>query len=181
MVEAFLVAVVLAAEPEPIAFDAAVQRALSAHPAMRIAQQDVARALAQVELTRAPSLPTLAVNGTFTRLDDDRRLGDRLVLGKEQLSGNVQLGVPLINTPRWAQWLRAANGAEAAQATADDVRRQVALAAARAWLTVLGAAWCWRRRARVTRRRPTTTSRRSASRAASARASICSARRRSSR
>lgn len=138
MVEAFLLAVVLAAEPEAISFDAAVQRALAAHPALRLAEQDVARALAQVELTRAPSLPTLALNGTFTRLDGDRRLADRLVLGKEQLSGNVQLAVPVVNTPRWAQWYRASKSSDATRATADDVRRQVAISAARAWLTVLG-------------------------------------------
>jgi outer membrane protein TolC len=104
---------------------------------MRVAEQDAARALAQLEQARAPSLPTLGATGTFTRLDDDRRLGDRLLLGKEQLSANVQVAVPLVNTPRWAQWYRASKSADAARATADEVKRQVALGAARAWLAVL--------------------------------------------
>ncbi len=138
MVETIFLSVALAAAtPSPIGFAEAVQRALSTHPAMRLAEQDAARALAQVEQARAPSLPTLAANGTFTRLDDDRRLADRLVLGKEQLSANVQVAVPLINTPRWAQWYRSSKAADAARATADDVKRQVAVNAARAWLTVL--------------------------------------------
>jgi outer membrane protein TolC len=124
--------------PEHVTFTDAVQRALAHHPAMRVAEQDTARAMAQLEQARAPSLPTLNANGTFTRLDDDRRLGDRLVLGKEQLSANVQLSAPLINTPRWAQWYRASKAVEAMQATSADVKRQVAVNAARAWLSVLG-------------------------------------------
>lgn len=137
MVESFIALVLSAASPQAVGFSDAVQRALTNHPAMRVAEQDAARALAQLEQARAPSLPSLAANGTFTRLDDDRRLADRLVLGKEQLSGNLQLSVPLINTPRWAQWYRASKAADGARATADDVKRQVAVAAARAWLAVL--------------------------------------------
>jgi outer membrane protein len=135
----FLVAILLTAgaNPEPIGFASAVERALAHHPAMRIAEQDAARAMAQLEQARAPSLPTLGGTGTFTRLDDDRRLPDRLVLGKEQLSANLQVAVPLVNTPRWAQWYRASQSVDAARATADDVKRQVALGAARAWLSVL--------------------------------------------
>lgn len=132
-----LLAVALAAAPTPISFEEAVRRALSQNPSMRVAEQDAARALALLEQARAPSLPTLGVNGTFTRLDDDRRIGDRLVLGREQVNGNVQVGVPLVNTPRWAQWYRASKSLDAAKATAADVKRQVAVAAARAWLAVL--------------------------------------------
>lgn len=137
MAELVLALVLTAAAPQPIGFSEAVQRALAHHPAMRVAEQDAARALAQLEQARAPSLPTLSANGTFTRLDDDRLRSGILVASKEQLSGNVQLAVPLVNTPRWAQWYRASKSADAARATADDVKRQVALGAARAWLAVL--------------------------------------------
>lgn len=138
MVEALLLLSLASTPPlEQIGFETAVQRALAGHPALRVAEEDAARALAQVDQARAPSLPTLSANGTFTRLDDDRRLADRLVLGKEQLSANVQVAVPLINTPRWAQWYRASKAADAVRATSDDVRRQVAVNAARAWLAVL--------------------------------------------
>lgn len=139
MVEAMLVSWCLAqaAPLERLRFEDAVQRAVSTHPAMRVAEEDAARALAQLEQARAPSLPTLGATATFTRLDDDRRLADRLVLGKEQLSANVQVVVPLVNTPRWAQWYRASKQADAVRATTADVKRQVAVSAARAWLGVL--------------------------------------------
>lgn len=137
--EAMVVTLCLAqtAPLEQLKFQEAVQRALSTHPAMRVAEEDAARAYAQLEQARAPSLPTLNATGTFTRLDDDRRLADRLVLGKEQLSANIQVAVPIVNTPRWAQWYRASKQADAVRATSDDVKRQVAVSAARAWLAVL--------------------------------------------
>lgn len=136
MVELVL-AVTLAAAPESVTFEEAVQRALARNPAMRIAQQDAARALAQLEQARAPSLPTLGVSATYVRLDADRVLQERVIVGKEQVTGNVQLQVPLVNTPRWGQWYRSSLAADAARATADDVRRVVAVNAARAWLAVL--------------------------------------------
>lgn len=137
MTDLLLSLLLAVAPPQPIGFSDAVQRALAHHPAMRVAEQDAARALAQLEQARAPSLPTLGASGTFTRLDDDRLRSGILVASKEQLSANVQLSVPLVNTPRWAQWYRASKSADAAKATADDVKRQVALGAARAWLAVL--------------------------------------------
>jgi len=130
--------VLLAAAAEPIEFQQAVDRALQAHPAMKIAEADAERALAVVEQARAPSLPSLTANGTYTRLDAERAIGDRVVQPRDALNGNLQLNVPLIAPQRWAQWWRAKNSANAQRATSDDVRRQVALTAARTWLSVLG-------------------------------------------
>lgn len=132
-----LLAVVLAAAPRPISFDDAVKDALARHPALRVAEQDAARALAQLEQARAPSLPSLGVNGNLTVLDEERRRGELLVAPQVQTTANAQLAVPLLNTPRWAQWYRSSQALDAARATAADVKRQVAVAAARAWLSVL--------------------------------------------
>lgn len=132
-----VLALLLSAAPPAISFDDAVKRALEHHPAMRLAEQDAARAMALVEQARAPSLPTLVANGSYSRLDDDRLRNGIVLANKDQLSANLQLAVPLVNTPRWATWYRAAQAADAAKATAADVKRQVALGAARAWLGVL--------------------------------------------
>lgn len=121
----------------PIGFDEAVARALSSNPALRSAEADRSRAQAQVEQARAPSLPSLSAGLTATRLDADRVLNDRVIAAANQLSGNVALQVPLVATNRWAQWRRASASAEAVGRTSNDVRRQVALGAARAWLAVL--------------------------------------------
>ncbi|MBL8952243.1 MAG: TolC family protein [Myxococcaceae bacterium] len=135
---------VLLAAAEPVEFQQAIDRALRQNPALRVAEADVDRAWALVEQQRAPSLPTLALNGTYTRLDADRVLADtmtgtrRLLQPADALQGNAQLAVPLIAPQRWANWWRASNNAKAQVATSEDVRRQVALNAARTWLSVLG-------------------------------------------
>lgn len=121
----------------PVGFDVAVQRALEKHPALRLAADDVARADAQVEQARSGSLPSLGVNLVGTRLDADRVLNDRVIAGANQLSGNVQLIVPLVAPQRWAVWKRSAASAGAVAKNAEDARRQVALNAGRIWLQVL--------------------------------------------
>lgn len=135
MLDALLLTAALAAAP--VRFEEAVEHALARHPALRVAQQDVARARALVEQARAPSLPTLGLSATYLRLDGDRSLQERVIAGKDQLTGNVSVVAPLVNTPRWAGWYRAQLGSDAAQVGAEEVRRTVAVGAARAWLAVL--------------------------------------------
>lgn len=130
-----LLLVVLAARP--VAFDDAVTRALAQHPAMAQAQADVARADAQLEQARAPSLPTLGVNAVGTQLDADRQLSGRVLAYQTSLSANAQLQVPLFVANRWAAWRRADANADAARLGSVDARRQVAVAAGRAWLQTL--------------------------------------------
>lgn len=120
-----------------MAFDEAVRRSLENHPVMAQAKADVARADAQLEQARAPSLPTLGVNAVGTQLDADRQLGGRTLAYQTSLSGNVQLQVPLVAANRWAAWRRADANADAARAGSLDSRRQVAVAAGRAWLQTL--------------------------------------------
>lgn len=130
-----LVLLLLAAQP--VRFEEAVQQALSRHPAMRVADADAARARALVEQARAASLPSLGVNATGTQLDADRKIGTTITNPARQLSANVQLQVPLLAPQRWANWGRASATADATIALAADVKRQVAVSAARTWLQVL--------------------------------------------
>lgn len=122
---------------QPLRFEEAVQQALTTHPALRSASADTARAEAQLEQARAGSLPLLGVNAVGTQLDANRVLNDRVIAGATQLSANVQLQVPLVAARSWANWRRADATTEAVKAGALDVRRQVAVGAARAWLVVL--------------------------------------------
>lgn len=89
---AWLTLALLAAAPEVVSFDEAVKRALAQAPAIAIAELDAARSRAVLEQQRAPSLPTLGLNGSYTRLDSDRVLGDRVLASANQGNGNVSLG-----------------------------------------------------------------------------------------
>jgi outer membrane protein TolC len=132
-----LLLAVLAAQPEAIRFPQAVERSLRDNPAMRIAELDVERAWAIAGQVRAPSIPSLYGTGTYTRLDADRMVNGAIAVPKDSVNANLLLAVP-VNPNRLAQWWRSTKAAQAQRATSDDVRRQVALNAARSWLTVLG-------------------------------------------
>jgi len=124
-----------------ISLEEAVKRALARNPAAEIAAEEIHRAEALAKQVRAGWLPTLNANGTYTRLDDHRRLnGDptgRIILAKDQLSANVQLNVPLVAPRQWVAHARSKENIDVARASRMDVRREVALAAARAYLTVI--------------------------------------------
>lgn len=134
-----IAALVLGSAPvEKVSLTSAVERALSSHPAMRVAREDTHRARALLEQARAPSLPSLSASASVTLLDGDRVLQERVILARQQQSGNLQLAAPLLNTPRWATWYRASRTVDVAESSTGEAHRQVAVTAARAWLAVLG-------------------------------------------
>jgi len=92
---------------ESLSLQEAVRRAVSRHPSVAVARQEIARAEALVRAARATSLPTLTGNVMLTRLDDDRVFGNRVVAAANQQSANINLTVPLIAPQRWAAWSRA--------------------------------------------------------------------------
>jgi outer membrane protein TolC len=131
---------------EKVTLAAAVQRALDRNPSVAIAAQEVERADALITQARSGWLPILTGNGLYTRLDNDRVLKstdsagvvrvNRLV-AENQVSGNLQLTVPLVAAPAWTATGRAKSAKRTAEASAVDVRRQVAQSTARAYITVV--------------------------------------------
>lgn len=135
--------------PRPLApprldFTEAVHRALAKNPSIAVAQVEIRRAAGLLAQARAASLPTLTVNATYVRLDNDRVFGQgdmqRLVAGADQLSGNVTAAVPIVAPKAWAQWLHGHDNVRVAEISAVEVRRQVAAATGRAYLQVLAQA-----------------------------------------
>ena len=126
---------------ETITLTEAVHRALLRNPSAQVAALELERAGALLEEVRASSLPLLTANGTYTRLDSDRtrtQAGVTSVIArKSQVSANLNLSVPLIAPQRWVQWSQAAANLRTSEASNLDVRRVVALAVARAYLTVI--------------------------------------------
>ena len=120
-----------------ISFAEAVNRALALNPTSLTASLEVRRAGALVEQTRSASLPILFGNGAYTRLDADRRLDNRVISAADQLSANILFSLPLIAPRNWAQWARASSNVQVASASEQDLRRQIALAAARAYLAII--------------------------------------------
>jgi outer membrane protein TolC len=123
--------------PIRISLGDAVKRALDHNPTVTVAVAEIARADALVKEARAGWYPILTGNASLIRLDADRVSNGVVVAPEAQVIANLQLTVPLVAAPAWANTRRAESGRRIADASAADVRRQVAQATARAYLTVM--------------------------------------------
>jgi outer membrane protein TolC len=120
-----------------VTFEDAIQRTMARNPSNQLAAEDIRRSEALVQQARATWLPTLSANATYTRLDSDRVLADRVIQGADSLNANLLLTVPLISPRAWAATARAKDNREIAKLTFAETRRQVAVSAGRAYLTVI--------------------------------------------
>src|SRR5881394_1184326 len=144
---ALLLAIPLAASAQPrpaparITLDEAVRRAISRNTSVEIAVAEIQRAHALLREVRSFALPTITGNGVATLLDSARTqvtaTGTNVLQPRTSFTGNVQLLVPLVVPQRWVNWSHASEQIEIASLSADDVRRQIAVSAARAYVTVL--------------------------------------------
>lgn len=118
-------------------FEQALDRALRRNPSIETARQEILRAEALVRQARAPALPTLVGQAVGSRIDHERKIGDRTVQGAQSLAANLTLAVPLFAPQRWLQWVHARDNVELSQVSASDLRRSLALSVARAYLAVV--------------------------------------------
>ena len=120
-----------------VTWQQALDAALTRNPSAVVAAQEIERASALVREARAGWLPLLNGNGTYTRLDSARVVGGSVTTPISQWNGNLSLTVPLIAPPAWVNDSHARDNRDVATVNATDVRRQLAAAVARAYLTVL--------------------------------------------
>src|SRR3954468_3674736 len=129
------------AQPRPaparITLDEAVRRAISRNTSVEIAVAEIQRAHALLREVRSFALPTITGSGAATLLDAARASNGIEVQPRTSLTGNVQLVVPLVVPQRWVNWSHASEQVDIARLSAADVRRQIAVSAARAYVTVL--------------------------------------------
>ena len=122
-----------------LTFAEAIERALRRNPTVSVALSEIGRADALVQQARAGFFPTLAGNGSYTRLDQPRTTADKksITVDKNQWNGNLTLTVPLVAPTAWGQTWQARDNVRISEASAADVKRQLATAAARAYLAVV--------------------------------------------
>ena len=122
---------------EQVTFAQAVQRALARNPTVAVAYEEIHRFEGLMKEVRASSLPVLNGVINYTNLDADRQVGTTLAAGANQINAGLVLNLPLIVPQRWVQWAQAKNNVDVARVTAVEARRQVAIATARAYLTLV--------------------------------------------
>lgn len=131
----------LAAQPpnplERVTFEEAVTRAVRNNPSVATAAASILRAEGLLDQARAGS--RLQVNGSVvtTTLNRGVEFDGTRVTPRNQLAATLDVRMPLYAPARWARAAQAADNKEVAELSADDVRRQTALATADAYLTII--------------------------------------------
>jgi outer membrane protein TolC len=115
----------------------AVETALAHNPTAVIAYDEIRRAQAIVEQIRSNALPTVYGNGTFTQLNNARVLEGVVSEPQTSLILGATLTVPIVVPRPWAQWSQSKDQVKFARASAIDTRRVIAVAVARAYLTIV--------------------------------------------
>jgi outer membrane protein len=121
----------------PLSFDEIITMARRQNPAAAATRAQIDRAEALMRQVRAASLPTLTANAGYTRLDNDRVLGDRVLQSKDTFSANLNATVPLLAPARWGAWRRASDLYKATRKQEGATDRDIAVTAARAFFAVV--------------------------------------------
>ena len=120
-----------------VTFEDAVQRAIQANLTVQRAATAVLGAEALLAQARAAVRPSVDGAATVTMLDGERGFSGNVVQPRTQLLLAGSAGLPLLASAQWAARLQAADQVTVAKVAVDDVRRQVGVAAAEAYLAVI--------------------------------------------
>jgi outer membrane protein TolC len=122
---------------EPVTFDQAVRRALERNPTAGQAAQAILRARALLDQARSVFRPSIdGVIGT-TLIDEARGFAGNVTQPRTQSAFGATVSYPVLAASRWAARNQAADQLGIATLSAQETRRQVALAAAQAYLAVI--------------------------------------------
>ncbi len=128
--------------PQPsvrVTFAEAVQLAQDRNPTVAAAATGILRAEALIREARAATL--LQVNGRAitTTLNRSVEFQDSVVTPQHQVNAAVTADMPILAAAAWARRAQAADAKTVSELSVADIKRQVALAAADAFLTIIGA------------------------------------------
>ena len=132
-----LVGAAQAAEPPRLTLKQAIDRALTQNPRVLTQVQELARAQAQVTQVRAGALPSLTANGLYTHTPITASANGELFAAPDNVTANLTASVPLVAPQRWVQLSQQKGNARVAALAVGDVRRQVAMSVAQAFLQIL--------------------------------------------
>jgi len=121
---------------ESVSFDQAIARALEKNPSLAIAATNILRSEALLMQARAQTMPRLAVTATNTTLDTGREFSGQTVQPQNQTNFGLSAALP-IGPAQWAAKAQAMDQVEIARLSVTGARREIAVATASAYLTVI--------------------------------------------
>jgi outer membrane protein TolC len=128
-----------AVEPsmERLDFDAAIARAIEKNPSIAIASTSILRSEALLQQVRATTRPTVGGFFTNTTLDSGRGFDGLTVQPQNQSLFALNVSAPVLAAAQWAARAQAEDQIGVARLSVADIRRQIAVAAAQAYLAVI--------------------------------------------
>jgi HAE1 family hydrophobic/amphiphilic exporter-1 len=122
---------------EALSFDSAVARAIERNPNVAIAAANILRSQGLLAQIRSDAMPHLTASINNTTLDKALAFGNSEVQPRNQWVMGLTASMPLLAASRWAATSQAKDRLEIARISSEDVRRQVAVATAGAYLSVI--------------------------------------------
>lgn len=122
---------------ERVTFDEAIRRAVTNHPTIRQAAAGIIRAESILQQVRARSRPSVNASFSTNVIAPVTRFAGSSIFPRTQTVTTGELSVPLLASVNWAQRNQAADQVFVSQRAAEEARREIATAAAQAYLAVI--------------------------------------------
>jgi outer membrane protein TolC len=120
-----------------VTFDEAIARALQNNPTIAQASQGILRAEGLLRQARATALPNVNATVSNAVVDTERAFGGATIQPRSQTTFSADLSMPVLAASRWAAAAQARDQVSVAELSTADVRQQIALATAQAYLSVI--------------------------------------------
>jgi outer membrane protein TolC len=124
-------------DPPAVTFEEAIKIALEKNPGVAEAAQAILRAEVFLQQANTVYRPTLSGNVTTTVLDSERGFNGQAVQPQTQSLLGASLSYPVIAASRWAARAQAEHQVRVARLSVTEVRQQIAVATAQAYLAVI--------------------------------------------
>jgi outer membrane protein TolC len=122
-----------------VTFDEAVEQAVARNPTVAQAATSVARAEAILSQARSLLRPQVSARVESVTLDTETAFDAGVIQPRHQMTFGGTLTVPLLALARRSTTEQARDQVEVATLSGDEVRRQIAVAAAQAYLAIISA------------------------------------------
>jgi outer membrane protein TolC len=122
---------------EAVTLEQAVERAIRNNPTVAQASQGILRAEGLLQQARSATMPFVNAGLSTLLNSTERRFDDVVTSPRTQATISAQLGMPVLAASRWAATTQARDQVEIASLSNADVRTQIAVATAQAYLAII--------------------------------------------
>ena len=122
---------------ERVTFDDAIARAIARNPTVAQAATAIARAEGLLQQARAVTRPSLDAVVSNVVLDSGRGFDSQIVQPRSQTTVSANVSVPILAASQWAAATHARDQIDLARLSTTNVRKEIAVAAAQAYLAII--------------------------------------------